>query len=122
MAYTLFAKDKPVIADTGAQVVDATRNNLMALRDAIVSGTLQGWTIAVTAGTGTAEQPQTIVYSNGVERVRLTTTWGSSGGALGNPQVVVFAYSGNSGGAYDTIGTATYSYDASGNMTGIAWS
>lgn len=120
MAYTQFAKDKPVLADTGAVVVDSTRQNLMALRDAVLMGIAQGWTLAVSGGT--AEQPGVITYSNGVERLRLTVTWGSSGGALGNPSTIVYAYSGNSGTLYENIGTATMTYDASGNMTGIAWS
>ncbi|HEY0818127.1 MAG TPA: hypothetical protein VGD46_05065 [Rhizobacter sp.] len=120
MAYTQFAKDKPVITDTGGQVVDATRTNAMALRDAIQMGVMPNWTF--TTSGGTAEQPDVITYANGVERLRLTITWGSTGGTVGNPTVIAYAYSGNSGGAYDAIATATNTYDSNGNMTGTTWS
>lgn len=120
MAYTPFVPDKPVITDTGGDVVDATRENLMALRDAIVAGVLAGFNFS--ASGGTAAYPTTMLYSKGVERIRATVTWGSSGGALNNPQVVVYAYSANSGGLYDTIGTLTMTYDVDGNLTSSTWS
>jgi hypothetical protein len=34
----------------------------------------------------------------------------------------VYAYSANSGGAWDTIGTCTIAYDASGNVVTTTWS
>lgn len=120
MAYTPFVSDKPNIADTGTAVIDNTRQNLMALRDACVAGVLAGW--ALTASGGTAEYPTQLLYSKGTERVRLTITWGSSGGALYNPQTIVYAYSADSGGLYDTIGTLTNTYDTNGYLTAASWS
>lgn len=120
MAYTPFVDDRPVISDTGAQVVDRTRENLMALRDAVVAGVMPGWGMSVSGGT--AEQPATILYSKGTQRVRLQVTWGSSGGTLGNPTQIVYSYSSNSGSLYDGMGTLTLSYAADGSITSTSWS
>lgn len=120
MVYVKFTPDTPVITDTGAEVIDDTRQNLMALRDAVVAGAMVDWNMA--ASGGTAAEPTQILYSKGTERVRLTITWGTTGGEDGNPVTVVYAYSANSGGAYDTIGTWSGTYDANGNLTAETWS
>jgi hypothetical protein len=60
MVYTKFTPDTPIITDTGAEVIDDTRNNLMALRDAIVAGALVDWWM--TPSGGTAEEPAQIIY------------------------------------------------------------
>ena len=118
MVYVAFIPDTPVIADNGDIVINNTRENLMALRDAIVAGALKGWNFSKT---GTAE-PTEILYTKGTERVRLTITWGTSGGADGNPTVVLYEYDGDGGASYDTIGTLTLAYDSSGNLTTETWS
>lgn len=112
MVYTAFVPDKPVIADDGDIVINNTRQNLMALRDGIVAGALKDWDMTKT---GTTE-PTEILYSKGTERVRLTITWTS-----GNPTTIVYAYSSNSGGLYDTIGTLTLAY-TSGDLVSETWS
>ena len=122
MAYTDFVKDTPDIADTGAVVINNSRENLMALRDGLVCGALNTWNMDITVGGGSAAEPDEIIYKSGVEWLRLDITWGTAGGDDGNPTVIVYAYSANSGGLYDTIGTATMTYDSSGNMTDITWS
>lgn len=120
MPYTAFNKDKPIWgADDGTTTMQHIRNNLAALRDMVVAGTMVGWPATISGGT--ADQPTQVLHSNGTERLRETITWGTVGGATGNPQSIVYAYSSNSGGAYDTIGTITYTYDASGNVTSWAW-
>jgi hypothetical protein len=120
MVYVPFVSDTPDITDTGAVVINNTRENLMALRDAIVAGALVDWDMAATGGT--AEEPTQILYSKGTERVRLTVTWGTTGGEDGNPKTIVYAYDGDGGASYDTIGTWTGTYDASGNLTAETWS
>lgn len=129
MVYTKFTPDTPVITDTGAEVIDDTRNNLMALRDAIVGGALADWWM--TPSGGTAEEPAQIIYEKGRtgdrEAVRLTITWGTTGGEDGSPTTIVYAYApdyptltANPG--WDTIGTADMTYDIDGNLTDIQWS
>ena len=120
MVYVPFVSDKPDIVDTGAQVIDDSRQNLMALRDAVVAGNLVGWAMAATGGT--PAEPTQILYSKGTERIRLTITWGTTGGEDGNPVTVVYAYDGDAGASYDTIGTWTGTYDVDGNLTAEAWS
>lgn len=127
MVYVAFVSDKPVIADNGNIVIDNTRENLMALRDAIVAGALKGWWF--TPSGGTAAEPAIIYYevtrTGTRECVRLTITWGTTGGDDGQPKVIVYAYApdwNGSTGTFDAIGTASMTYDGSGNMTDLQWS
>jgi hypothetical protein len=122
MVYVPFVSDKPVIADNGDVVINNTRQNLMALRDGLVAGALVGWDLTVTVGGGTAEEPDEIIYKNGTEWIRLDLTWGTTGGDDGQVTVCVYAYSANSGGLYDTIGTLTNTYNGNGTLTASVWS
>ena len=122
MAYTDFEENKPVASDTGLVVVDNIRNNLMAMRDAVVAGTMYGWDFSKIDGTGTADQPQYMLYTKGVEIIRLTFTWGTTGGADGNPTQIVYEYSANSGTDYDAIGTLSFTYDTDSNLITQVWS
>lgn len=117
MAYTIFDPAKPDAAtQNGTAFAQSTRDNLKAVRDAaIMGGCFYGWNMAATGGT--AAEPTTLTYSKGTERVRATLTWAS-----GNVTQAVYAYSSNSGTSYDTIGTKTITYDASGNVTATTWS
>lgn len=112
MVYTAFLPDTPVIADDGDVVINNTRENLMALRDAVVAGALKDWDMSKTGGA----EPTEILYSKGTERIRLTITWAS-----GNPTVIVYAYDADSGASYDTIGTLTLAY-TSGELVSETWS
>lgn len=122
MAYLPFTSDKPVITDTGGQVIDRTRENLMALRDAIVTGALVSWDLATADITGPAAEPTQLVYKKSTEWIKLVITWGTSGGEDGQPKTIVYSYSANSGSLYDTIGTLTMTYDSSGNLRSALWS
>lgn len=117
MSYTDFAPLKPdPTTDDGTAVFVHTRENLLWLRDAAISGALMGWQLAVSGGT--PAQPAQWLYSKGTERVRLTITWGASGGPKGKPQAMAVDYSSDSGTTWLAIGTATITYDAQGNFTG----
>ena len=119
MSYTKFTDSKPVISDTGLQVVNTTRTNLMALRDAAVCGNLVDWDMD--ASGGTVARPTRLTYSKGNERVRLNLTWGSSGNSEGAPTRIVVQYSSNSGSSYQTIGTKTITYTTGGYVTRTRW-
>ncbi|MEM1189950.1 MAG: hypothetical protein AAGI72_15565 [Pseudomonadota bacterium] len=118
MPYDAFVDAAPVASDTGNDFADTTRENLMALRDAVVMGLMKGWTYAPVGGT--AAQPAQFLYSKGLERIRGTVTWGTSGGADGNVTQIVWAYSADSGSSYDTITTESVTYDADGFVTGCS--
>lgn len=121
MAYTAFDATKPDAAtQNGTQFAQAIRNNQAAMRDAIVTGSMPGFNYSVSGGT--PEQPAIIYYKKGADWVRITLTWGTTGGADGNVTVAVLASSANSGGVYDTIGTQTMTYDLNGNVTATNWS
>lgn len=125
MVYTKFTPDTPVITDTGAEVIDDTRNNLMALRDAIVAGAMVNWNMAATGGPADGSEPTQLLYSNNsnTEAIKLTITWGTTGGEDGNPVTIVYAYSDDDFTADDnTIGTWTGTYNSDGNLTAETWS
>jgi hypothetical protein len=118
MAYNAFDKTKPDgSTETGPNFSISANRNLLALRDAIVMGQMEGFAFSKTDGTGTAEQPQYFLWTNGTTILRATNTWSAAGVTTGNLTQQVWALSTNSGGAYDTICTQTFSYDGSGNLT-----
>lgn len=129
MAYVPFVDQKPVFSDNGDDVVDDIRENLMALRDAVVLGVLVGWDMTVTAGTGTNAQPQYLyMHRNGAstERLRITYTWGTTGGEAGNPTVLALHYTADDdplgSATWDLMGTFTITYNSDGTVASGAWS
>ena len=120
MAYVPFDSSKPTTAQTRQAAIDSIRANEMAGRDANIIGVFKGFNYSVSGGT--AAQPAITYRKNGAEWLRATLTWGTTGGENGNVTVAVYAYSANSGGAWDTIGTCTIAYDADGNVTTTTWS
>ena len=119
MAYSPYVIGNPDgTTGTGATFATQLQTNLNALMHAVVMGQFASWNMTVTAGTGTADQPQFIVLSNGVYRLRKTLTWAVNG----NINVVLYEFSSNSGSSYDTIKTCTFAYDGSQNLTGWTWS
>ncbi len=77
-------------------------------------------TVSSTAitGTNTPEQPQSLCYAKGTERIRAGLTWDGNG----NPATTVYAYSADSGATYLYIGTCTVTFDANQNVTATTWS
>lgn len=125
MVYVDFVSDKPVIADDGDVVINNTRQNLMALRDAVVCGVLNGWNMTQSVGAGSTDEPDEILYSNDTngEALKLDITWGTTGGEDGNPTVIVYSYSTDDFAASDEpMGTLTMTYNSNGTMTASTWS
>lgn len=136
MAYTVFDQTLPDPGNqNGTQVFDSTRENLAAVRDALIStGFFPGWDIEMQNSNGTAppsvpEQPEQMVASKGAERIKLSLTWGTVGGEAGNVTAILAEYSANSGALYEPmgavgypLGTMTISYDVSGSYLSHAWS
>lgn len=121
MPYTQFDYTTPNPATQGIVAYSTSiRTNLAAIRDIALTGAAPGWNYSWSGGT--ADKPTYMIWSKGVERVRVTCTWGTTGGATDNLTVGVFAYSSNSGTSYDTIGTETLAYDANSNLTSTTWS
>lgn len=119
MPYDSFEDGKPVSADNGLDVIDGIRKNLMAARDAVVMGVMEGWNLLTVDD---SETPSALTWSKGAERLRATLAWGISGGEDGNVTVAIWAYSSDSGSNYDNIGIETVSYYASGRVSGVTWS
>lgn len=120
MTYTAFDPSKPTTAQTRQAAIDSIRYNLLASRDAVITGAFAGWNYSVSGGT--ADQPGTTFRKNGTEWLRAVLSWGTSGGGNGNVTQAVYAYSLNSGTAWDTIGTLAITYDGDGNITETTWS
>lgn len=112
MPYTDFDDSKPVATDNGVATVDAIRNNLLAMRDSVIMGFMPGW--SATPSGGTNEQPAQWLYSKGTERLRASITWGTTGGADGNPTQVVWEYSSDSGSTWDTVSTQSIVWNSDG--------
>ncbi len=110
MAYTQFDPANPTSSQTGTAFATSAKANMLALRDGILVGRIPGWTLSVSGGT--AEEPAIRLWSNGTERLRASITY--TGGYVTQ---IVWAYSSNSGGSYDTIATETTTYDGNGNQT-----
>lgn len=102
-----------------------TRNNLEAVRDAVVMGVFPGWNYGRDLSGGTAEQPGIIRYSKGNERIMAYLTWGTSGGADGNVTVSLWYYIPDTSASTwqsETIGTETITYDGNSNVVSAVWS
>ena len=107
--------------DSGVATLVSTYVNYEVSGTGIIQdGHYLSW--AFTRSGGTAEQPAEVVYSEGAQRVRVTLTWGTSGGGDGNVISAVYEYSDNSGVSYSPEGTKTISYDAAGNVVSTTWS
>ena len=123
MPYVPFDDTVPDAAtESVAQMGTSTRENLAAMRDAVALGAMPGWNYSKSNGSGTAEQPQYVLMTQGAEIVRQTLTWGTTGAEAGNVTQILAEYSSTSGASYDAIGTLTVAYDASGNVTTTTWS
>ncbi|MCU7917062.1 MAG: hypothetical protein KZQ95_01735 [Candidatus Thiodiazotropha sp. (ex Epidulcina cf. delphinae)] len=135
MAYTVFNPATPdPTTENGTVAFDSTRENLLAVRDAIIaSGFFPGWSAELQDSDGTPAidptKPDQAVYAKGAERIKLSITWGTTGGATDNPEIIVAAYSANAGTLYEPMGATGYplgkmtlSYDANGSYLSHAWS
>ncbi len=119
MAYDPFTNAKPDgSVDTGPQVVDYARKNLMALRDAVVMGAMSGWNYSYT---GTADKPTTVKWTRAAtEIIRATLTYDAND----NVTKADWEYSSNNGGAYTALLPYRYehiAYDANYNVTSTTW-
>lgn len=136
MAYTAFDGAKPdASTQNGTAFAQSTRDNLLALRDALVTtGIVQGFNYAPTGGT--AEQPATAYWKRSTECVKAVLTWGTSGGEDGNVTKAALYYAPDeSHGSFPTSTNGTYSamadasgnyvvtmtYDSNGNCTASTW-
>ena len=125
MAYVQFEDGVPVASGTINELCTDTRNNLEAVRDAVVMGVARGWNYARDLNGGTAEQPGIVRYSKGNQRIMAYLTWGTTGGSDGNVTVAIWWYIPDTSAttwASVVIGTETISYDTSANVVSSVWS
>lgn len=111
-AYTSVDRASPVITQTRAVAIGKAQTNDAALIDGIVTGAISGWTMS--ASGGTAENPTTRTWANGVERLRATYTY--SGVQITG---VVWDWSNDSGSSWapSPIRSETFTFDGSNNVT-----
>lgn len=121
MAYASFDHTKPDGAtQNGAQVLQSIRDNSRALLDQVVGGFAVGW--AATPSGGTAARPAEWLFAKGADRLRITQTWGTTGGSTGRLVQAVYARSYNAGSTWEPMGTQTLNYTAGGEFAGDIWS
>lgn len=127
MTYASLDVAKPdASSQNGTQFAMSTRDNLRALRDALVAtGIVQGFDYSTSGGT--AEQPATLYYKRSTEWMKVVLTWGTSGGESGNVTKAAYYYSSDSGSTYSNMADAagkyvvTLTYDSNGNCTATTW-
>lgn len=109
-SYTDFSASKPSGSSSGPTTMADANSNDIALWYAVVIGGAKGYALSVSGGT--AEEPTTMLWTNGTQRVRATNTWTS-----GNLTQQVWDVSQDSGATYANVCTQTFTYDGSGNLT-----
>jgi hypothetical protein len=135
MTYTVFDQTAPEPTQGGAEVLTSTRENLIAVRDAIIAdGFFPGWDMETQDSDGSAppttpEQPDQVVFFKDSELIKLSLTWGTAGGEEGNVTQIVAEYSADAGALFEPMGatgypngTLTISYDANGVPLSHTWS
>ena len=116
MTYQPFDPSKPYVGDSGPDIPAKANVNDVALRDAIIAGGLfKGFTFAPSGGT--AGQPAQFLWTNGATYIKAVPTWGSGAGQDGNITALAWSLSTDSGANYDAIATASFSFDANGELT-----
>lgn len=130
MSYTDYVATTPdPTTQTPGQAFTSDRENLLALRDALIGGTgfLPGWTCyAENADNSrpptTPEQPAQLKFAKGTERIKAVLTWTD-----GNVTRVVTSYSANAGVDWDVIkggstnGYYNFTYDVNNNFLSSDW-
>ena len=99
MAWKPFQPARPATGNgrTRQEQYNDIRENLLALAAMIAAGNDPfGWDRTQT-DTGDPGKPDTKTYAQGTLRIRLTHTYGSTGGAAGNIVKTVFEYSDDDG-------------------------
>lgn len=124
MAYTKLNRATPAGTQAGTAVPVSARENLCALADGIIFGALPDYLFSVSVGSGSAEEPQYLYWTNSSANIKLraTLTWGTTGGEDGNIKQMVLDLSINGGTDYTTapggnICTIVNSYDSNGYLT-----
>lgn len=102
------------VAPTENRSIQLPNANGTLLTDVIATAENYPWELRTDGGT--AEEPGTITYSKGTERVQLQPTWSN-----GNPVSILYRYSANAGGDWTTIGTLQVTFDGAGNVTATDW-
>ena len=126
MAYTHYQDGTPdPTTQNGTSAFQSTRTNLDALRDALTVGIMPGWNFQAVAGSGSAAFPQYHYYTKLQERIRLTLTWGTSGGETNNLITMVAEYTSNYQNLttypYQNIGECDITYNADSIATLTTW-
>jgi len=120
---TLDISKPDATVQTLAQMGQSMRDQETFNRAAAVIGTIPGANMSTT---GTEPYYSTVTFARGVEQWRQTITWGTVGGALNNPQTIVYEYSNDSGTTwakmFSTNGMCTFTYTAAGSCSGTTWS
>jgi len=106
---------------TGGTTITAYGTGLGGTGTYVVSASQTVGSTSIT-GTNTVTTPQGLSYTNSTERIRVGITWGTTGGASGNPEVLKYYYSSDTGATYSIIGTKTITYSADSYVTASTWS
>lgn len=102
--------------DNGAAALADIRNNDGALRAYVLLALFWGYAYAQSGGT--AAQPTTIKLTKGTTTLRLTLTWGTTGGEANQVKTIVPEISTDSEATWAAVGgTITNTFDSGGELT-----
>lgn len=121
--YKKFDRNKPNGAvDDGAATLTGINENEQALLDAVAGGIAVDWNLSILSP-GPEPADVTIADADDANHVqKLTITWGTSGGASGNPVTVVQQRSYDGGSTWTDPKTCTIAWNASGDPVSATWS
>lgn len=113
--YTHYDSANPLGSQTGPNAILSTYNNLIALRNAIMAGKVQGFVFERANGSGSADDPQFFYFKNATTSIwfRATNTW--TGGAITSQ---TWDWSNDAGATWAAMHAAdAVTYDSAKNIT-----
>jgi len=130
VSYTDFVATTPdPTTQTPGQAFTSDRENLLALRDALIGGVgfLPGWSCYAenadhSRPPTTPDQPAQLLFAKGTERIKAVLTWTGA-----NVTRIVVSYSANAGTDWDVIkggstnGYYNITYDVNDNFLSADW-
>lgn len=118
MTYQHFDETVPDAATQGIVAIgDATRKNLVAIRDDVLCGEVPDWSVTPVYDGADPYRITSITAAKGTERLRRTYLYATAGADAGRLVRVDTDFSADSGGSWMARSSTTISYNANGTIS-----